>query len=35
VSSGCRGEGHAEVILFSPQAEHGAVMGHMLERMAG
>lgn len=25
----------AEVILFSPQAEHGAVMDHMLARMAG
>lgn len=25
----------AEVILFSPQAEHGAVMDHMLTRMAG
>ena len=25
----------AEVILFSPQDEHGAVMDHMLERMAG
>lgn len=24
----------AEVILFSPQAEHGAVMDHMLTRMA-
>jgi hypothetical protein len=25
----------AEVILFSPQVEHGAVMDHMLARMAG
>lgn len=25
----------AEVILFSPQVEHGAVMDHMLTRMAG
>jgi hypothetical protein len=25
----------AEVILFSPQAEHGAVMDHMLAVMAG
>ena len=25
----------AEVVLFSPQAEHGAVMDHMLARMAG
>jgi hypothetical protein len=25
----------AEIILFSPQAEHGAVMDHMLARMAG
>lgn len=25
----------AEVILFSPQAEHAAVMDHMLVRMAG
>lgn len=25
----------AEVILFSPQHEHGAVMDHMLSRMAG
>ncbi len=25
----------AEVILFSPQAEHGAVMDHMLAKMAG
>lgn len=25
----------AEVILFSPQAEHGAVMDHILSRMAG
>ncbi len=25
----------AEVILFSPQIEHGAVMDHMLARMAG
>jgi hypothetical protein len=25
----------AEVILFSPQAEHVAVMDHMLEVMAG
>lgn len=25
----------AEVILFSPQAEHGAVMDHMLDRLAG
>lgn len=25
----------AEVILFSPQDEHGAVMDHMLARMAG
>ena len=25
----------AELILFSPQAEHGAVMDHMLARMAG
>lgn len=25
----------AEVILFSPQAEHGAVMDHMLATMAG
>jgi hypothetical protein len=24
----------AEVVLFSPQTEHGAVMDHMLERMA-
>ena len=24
----------AEIILFSPQAEHGAVMDHMLARMA-
>lgn len=25
----------ADVILFSPQAEHGAVMDHMLAKMAG
>jgi len=25
----------AEVVLFSPQAEHGQVMEHMLARMAG
>lgn len=25
----------AEVILFSPQDEHGAVIDHMLEKMAG
>ncbi|MCU1452910.1 MAG: hypothetical protein JWN46_1056 [Acidimicrobiales bacterium] len=25
----------AEVILFSPQHEHGAVMDHMIARMAG
>ena len=25
----------AEVVLFSPQAEHGQVMDHMLARMAG
>ena len=25
----------AEVVLFSPQTEHGHVMDHMLERMAG
>ena len=25
----------AEVILFSPQVEHGEVMDHMLARMAG
>jgi hypothetical protein len=25
----------AEVIMFSPQAEHGAVMDHMLAKMAG
>ena len=25
----------AEVILFSPQVEHGAVMDHMLAKMAG
>ncbi len=25
----------AEVVLFSPQAEHGAVMDHMLARIAG
>ena len=25
----------AEVVLFSPQAEHGHVMDHMLARMAG
>jgi len=25
----------AEVILFSPQAEHGTVMNHMLSKMAG
>jgi hypothetical protein len=24
-----------EVVLFSPQVEHGAVMDHMLARMAG
>lgn len=25
----------AEVVLFSPQVEHGAVMDHMLEKMSG
>ncbi len=25
----------AEIVLFSPQAAHGAVMDHMLARMAG
>ena len=25
----------AELILFSPQVEHGAVMDHMLAKMAG
>jgi hypothetical protein len=25
----------AEVILFSPQDEHGKVMDHMLRKMAG
>jgi hypothetical protein len=25
----------AEVILFSPQKEHGEVIDHMLEKMAG
>ncbi|MCU1501738.1 MAG: hypothetical protein JWM12_1092 [Ilumatobacteraceae bacterium] len=25
----------AEVILFSPQAEHGDVLDHMIEKMAG
>ena len=30
-----RVEEDAEVILFSPQAEHGAVIDHMLARMAG
>lgn len=25
----------SEVVLFSPQAEHTAVMNHMLERLAG
>jgi hypothetical protein len=25
----------AEVILFSPQIEHGSVMDHMLAKMAG
>ena len=25
----------AEVVLFSPQVEHGAVMDHMLAKMAG
>lgn len=30
-----RVESDAEVILFSPQAEHAAVMDHMLSRVAG
>jgi len=30
-----RVEEDVEVILFSPQAEHGAVIDHMLGRMAG
>jgi len=29
-----RVERDAEVILFSPQVEHGAVLDHMLEKLA-